>query len=357
LIQPFKRPLSTCTQSASLSVTLKRMPLRAVPRTVPLADGVDLMFTPGRCKKTTSGFSHGGTLWRAAGFPVSAAGAPWGEASTVKEGGRSGQATALFVAGDGSGIILGATWSGATAEDCTAGADSAVCVGVFSPADAKKKYASAATPNVAAIAVPAITFRRDPRLVAISRKSLLSGRWKRCSFLGVGPKASCRRRISAAAGVSVGASGGAQNSGAWSRLVSANLSPLSRASVEFPVAMLPQSQGGLQSHCTLGLTLITLSVAYLDTRSDPNSSIAVPHRSTASPVAVWNVYGYRFSVVHRRRTSRRYPKKRAQCQSTKQGRYKIVPRCRLLRRDASKRYGNCTARNRNPLHAPSKVTP
>jgi hypothetical protein len=117
-------------------------------------------------------------------------------------------------------------------------------------------------------------------------------------------------------------------------------------------------QGGLQSHCSLGLSLITLSVAYLDTRSDPNSSIAVPHRPTASPVAVWNVYGYRFSVVHWWRTSRRYPKKRAQCQSTKQGRYKIVPRCRLLRRDASKRYGNCTARNRNPLHvALSKVTP
>jgi hypothetical protein len=45
------------------------------------------------------------------------------------------------------------------------------------------------------------------------------------------------------------------------------------------------------------------------------------------------------------------------CQSTKQGRYKIVPGCRLLRRDASKGYGNCTERNRNPLHVPSKVTP
>ena len=123
-------------------------------------------------------------------------------------------------------------------------------------------------------------------------------------------------------------------------------------------------QGGLQSHCTLGLNLITLSVAYLDSRSDPNSSITVPQRPTTGPVAAWNVHGWwsvvhgRRSVVHRRRTSRRYPKKRAQCQSTKQGRYKIVPGCRLLRRDASKRYGNCTARNRNPLHvALSKVTP
>jgi hypothetical protein len=105
------------------------------------------------------------------------------------------------------------------------------------------------------------------------------------------------------------------------------------------------------------LNLITLSVAYLDTRSDPNSSIAVPNRPTASPVAVWNVYGYRFSVVHRRRTSRRYPKKCAQRQSTKQGRYKIVPRCRLLRRDASKRHGNRTARNRNPLHVPPPSHP
>src|SRR4051812_16246176 len=107
------------------------MPLRAVPRTVPLADGVDLMFTPGRCKKTISRFSHGGTAWRAAVF---SAGETWGEASTVREGGRLGQATALGVAGDRSGIILGATWTaatwtGATADDCTAGADSAVCGG------------------------------------------------------------------------------------------------------------------------------------------------------------------------------------------------------------------------------------
>jgi hypothetical protein len=51
----------------------------------------------------------------------------------------------------------------------------------------------------------------------------------------------CRRRMSAAAGVSVGARGGAQNSAGWSRLASANpnLSPLSRASVKIPVAVLP----------------------------------------------------------------------------------------------------------------------
>src|ERR1700737_899983 len=106
---------------------------------------------------------------------------------------------------------------------------------------------------------------------------------------------------------------------------------------------------------SLHLGTKSLLVAYLDTRSDPNSSIAVPHRPTASPIAGRRIHGS--SVVHRRRTSRRYPKKRAKCQSTKQGRYKIVPGCRLLRRDASKGYGNCTERNRNPLHVPSKVTP
>jgi hypothetical protein len=46
----------------------------------------------------------------------------------------------------------------------------------------------------------------------------------------------CRRRISAAAVVSGGATGGTQNSGGSSRLVLANLSRLSSASVKFPVA-------------------------------------------------------------------------------------------------------------------------
>jgi hypothetical protein len=109
--------------------------------------------------------------------------------------------------------------------------------------------------------------------------------------------------------------------------------------------------------------LSALSVTYLDARSYPYSSITVPQRPSTGPVAAWNVHGWwsvvhgRRSVVHRRRTSRRYPKKRAQCQSTKQGRYKIVPRCRWLRRDASKRYGNCTARNRNPLHVAPQKSP
>src|ERR1700730_14003371 len=102
LIQPFKRSPSTWTQSPSRFVTWNRVPLRAAPTTVPLADGVDLMFTPGRCKKTISALSHGGTVWRAA--VLGAAAAIWGAASKITEGGRSGQATALGSARDGSGI-------------------------------------------------------------------------------------------------------------------------------------------------------------------------------------------------------------------------------------------------------------
>jgi len=57
------------------------------------------------------------------------------------------------------------------------GASSAVCVGVFSPADAKKKYASAHTPNVTTIALPATSVRRDRKLVSLSDKTLCSGGW------------------------------------------------------------------------------------------------------------------------------------------------------------------------------------
>ena len=53
LIQPFKRPFCTWIQSASRLSTLKRVPFGAVPRPVPLFEGVDLMCTPGRCKKRT----------------------------------------------------------------------------------------------------------------------------------------------------------------------------------------------------------------------------------------------------------------------------------------------------------------
>jgi hypothetical protein len=55
-MQPLKRSLSTCTQSRSLLVTSKRVPWGAVPRILPVADGADLMFTPGRCRKRISRF-------------------------------------------------------------------------------------------------------------------------------------------------------------------------------------------------------------------------------------------------------------------------------------------------------------
>ena len=168
LIQPFKRLLSTWTQSPSRLVTLKRAPLGAVPTTVPVADGADLMFTLGRCRKTVSRFWTAGTVWRAALFPAGAAEATWGEASTAAEGGRSGQATA-----GGSGDGRGTAWTGAAAGDCTDGAASAVCV-ACSPAGAKKKYASAPAPNTAPSAAPAISFRPDRQPVSVSAKSICS---------------------------------------------------------------------------------------------------------------------------------------------------------------------------------------
>jgi hypothetical protein len=107
---------------------------------------------------------------------------------------------------------------------------------------------------------------------------------------------------------------------------------------------------GLQSDCSWD-QISVLSVAYLDTRSDPNSPIAVPHRPTASPVAVWNVYGYRFSIIHRRRTSRRYPKKRAQRQSTKHG----SPAAACF--GAMQASATATAPHRNPLHVAPRKSP
>ena len=62
LIQPLKRPFSTCVQSPFRRLAVNRVPFGAVPRTVLFAVGVDLMLTPGRCKKTISWFSHGGTV-------------------------------------------------------------------------------------------------------------------------------------------------------------------------------------------------------------------------------------------------------------------------------------------------------
>jgi hypothetical protein len=109
LIQPFQRPLSTSTQFPCRFVTSKRVPLGTIPRTLPFAEGVDLMFTPAGCEKRTSRFWDAGAVWRAPVFPGGAAEANWGEAST-------GLAAAASGAGEGSGI-LGAAWIGAAGED------------------------------------------------------------------------------------------------------------------------------------------------------------------------------------------------------------------------------------------------
>jgi hypothetical protein len=50
LIQPLNGPFCTCTRR----VTLNRVPFGAVDTTLPLDEGVDRMFTPGRCKKRIS---------------------------------------------------------------------------------------------------------------------------------------------------------------------------------------------------------------------------------------------------------------------------------------------------------------
>jgi hypothetical protein len=79
LIQPFQLGFSTWTQSPSRLVAVNRVPLGAVPRTGAFPEGADLMFTPGRCKKTRSRFG------------VTAPGATWGEASAVRGGGNIGR--------------------------------------------------------------------------------------------------------------------------------------------------------------------------------------------------------------------------------------------------------------------------
>ena len=52
LIHPFKLPLFTCAHSPLRSRTSSRVPFGSDPTTEPVSDGVDLTFTPGRCKKT-----------------------------------------------------------------------------------------------------------------------------------------------------------------------------------------------------------------------------------------------------------------------------------------------------------------
>ena len=159
LIQPFKRVFSTWTQSPSRLVAVNRVPLGAVPRTGAFPEGADLMFTPGRCKKTRSGFCSAEVVWG-----VTALGATWGEASAVSEAGTSGGGTAPDASRAGSGTV-GAGCTGVSDDDCTAtGEDSAVSAGTFAPGEARKKYVSPARPNAAMIAVPAISFRRDPNV-------------------------------------------------------------------------------------------------------------------------------------------------------------------------------------------------
>jgi hypothetical protein len=134
------------------------------------------MFTPGRCKKTGSPFCALEAVWG-----VTAPGATWGVAAI--EGGLSGEGTtdaprdgsgpvgascpgvsdddSTLVGDDGSGTLAAAS-TGVSDDDCTAiGADSA---GTFAPGEAKKKYVSPAKPNVAMIAVPAISGPRAPNV-------------------------------------------------------------------------------------------------------------------------------------------------------------------------------------------------
>ena len=147
------------------------------------------MFTPGRCKKTGSPFCAPEAVWG-----VTAPGATWREAPPAIEGGLSGEGTtdaprdgsgpvgascagvsdddSTLVGDDGSGTLAAAS-TGVSDDDCTAiGADSA---GTFAPGEAKKKYVSPAKPNVAMIAVPAIS---GPRAPNVSEGLLGSEGWK-----------------------------------------------------------------------------------------------------------------------------------------------------------------------------------
>src|SRR3984893_12362682 len=94
LIQPFKRPFSTWVQSPSRPVAVNRAPFGAVPTAAPGAAGVDLMFTPGLGRNTTSGSGRGRTGWGSAGGPAVPPGPAGGAASPVPAGGTSGEAAA-----------------------------------------------------------------------------------------------------------------------------------------------------------------------------------------------------------------------------------------------------------------------
>jgi hypothetical protein len=217
------------------------------------------MFTPGRCKKTGSPFCAPEAVWG-----VTAPGATWGETPAAIEGGLSGEGT-TDAPGDGSGTVgarcagvsdddstrvgddgsgtLAAASTGVSDDDCTAiGADSA---GPLAPGEAKKKYVSAAKPNVAMIAVPAISGPRTPN---VSEGLLGSKGWKGSSPL-TGRIVSTRRR-SPASVVSFGARGGAQSSTGGS-VRSAKLISLGRTSVMSTPAMLPPDFSPAISPCRI----------------------------------------------------------------------------------------------------------
>jgi hypothetical protein len=194
------------------------------------------MFTPGRCKKTRSGFCAADVT-----RGVSALGATSGEASAAGEAGTSGEGTAPDAPRDGSGAVeagctgisdddstvvgedgstaLRVAWAAVSDDDCTAiGEDSAVSAGASAPGEARKKYVSPATPNAAMIAVPAIRFRRDPNVLD---RLLGSGGWKESSSPITGQIASSRRTTNSAAVVPFGARGGGQRSSGGFSLPSA----------------------------------------------------------------------------------------------------------------------------------------
>jgi hypothetical protein len=54
LIQPLNGPFCTCTQSTCRLVTLNGVPFSAIATTLPFNEGVDRMFTLGRCTKRIS---------------------------------------------------------------------------------------------------------------------------------------------------------------------------------------------------------------------------------------------------------------------------------------------------------------
>src|SRR5262245_17237350 len=148
LIQPFKRVFSTWTQSPSRPVAVNCVPLWAVPSAGAFPEGPDLMLTPGRCKKTRSGFCAVELVW---GVTLAGSGS---EAAAVSAAGTS--------AAVGGGCTCDSTSVDATGTACAASA------GGFAPSDARKEYANTATPNTATIAVPAISF---PRLGSGARKA------------------------------------------------------------------------------------------------------------------------------------------------------------------------------------------